>query len=135
MNILNTSVSLISLSTNDIIVSLPDSNSENDVLNYVRKLMLLKFFKELYTLGARKIAVLGAPPVGCLPLERTTSGGILRMCVQRKNDASQLFNSMLREQLPILANSLPQSTVAYVDFYNPLITGCKLQIEAAVEPG
>ncbi|KAI3724495.1 hypothetical protein L2E82_36275 [Cichorium intybus] len=87
MNILDTSVSLISLGTNDIIVSLPDSNSENDVLNYVRNLVNLAL-------------------------------GVIR----RKNDASQLFNSMLKEQLPVLANSLPQSTVAYVDFYNPLIT-------------
>ncbi|KAI3724488.1 hypothetical protein L2E82_36267 [Cichorium intybus] len=124
MNILNNSVTLLCVSTNDFIVSLPVNTSQNDVLNYDRKLVNLSLtvIQELYTLGARKIAIFSAPPVGCLPVERTLFGGLLRTCVQKKNEAAQLFNSLLKERLPILANSLPQSRVAFVDFYNPLIT-------------
>lgn len=77
--------------------------------------------KDLYKLGARKIAVFSAPPVGCFPLERTLFGGVLRMCVENLNVAARLYNNMLKQQLPILESNLPQSRVAFVDFYNPLI--------------
>ncbi|XP_074378011.1 GDSL esterase/lipase EXL3-like [Apium graveolens] len=33
-------------------------------------------FVELYNLGARRVAVFGAPPIGCVPSQRTLAGGI-----------------------------------------------------------
>ncbi|XP_023746539.1 GDSL esterase/lipase At3g14820 [Lactuca sativa] len=123
MNIMNNSVSLVCASTNDLIISLPARSLQYDVDTYDRMLfnLTLNFIKELYNLGARKIAVFGAPPTGCLPAERTLFGGVLRMCVQKQNEAAVLYNSMLKEQLQILASSLPQSRIAFVDFYNPLV--------------
>ncbi|KAL7611502.1 hypothetical protein Lser_V15G05019 [Lactuca serriola] len=145
MNIMNNSVSLVCASTNDLIISLPARSLQYDVATYDRMLVNLTLsfiqLQELYKIGARKIAIFGAPPTGCLPAERTLFGGVHRMCVQKQNEAALSYNSMLKEQLPVLASSLPQSRIAFVDFYNPLINtinkpqqyGCKLLIEAVAE--
>ena len=77
--------------------------------------------QELYDLGAKRIAVFGAPPIGCLPSQRTLAGGLNRMCVDRYNQAAQLYNAKLSSQLDTLGNTLPQSKVVYVDIYNPLL--------------
>ncbi|KAI3745803.1 hypothetical protein L6452_08213 [Arctium lappa] len=77
---------------------------------------------EIYELGARKIAFFSAPPIGCFPSVRTIAGGVLRSCKYEENEAAQLFNSMLKLQLQVLSSSLPHSRVAFVDFYNPLIS-------------
>ncbi|KAL1822895.1 hypothetical protein ACET3Z_009673 [Daucus carota] len=79
------------------------------------------FIQELYDLGATRIAVFGAPPIGCLPSQRTLAGGLNRMCVDRYNQAAQLYNAKLSSQLDTLGNTLPQSKVVYVDIYNPLL--------------
>ena len=78
--------------------------------------------KDIHKLGARRIAVLSAPPVGCLPAQRTLAGGVLRECAEKENQAAQLFNIMLKQQLHSLESRLLQSRVAFVDFYNPLIS-------------
>ena len=78
--------------------------------------------KELYELGARKIAFFSAAPVGCFPIVRTIGGGLLRNCKDDVNEAAKLYNSMLKQQLEVLSSSLPQTKVAFVDFYNPLIS-------------
>ncbi|KAI3724387.1 hypothetical protein L2E82_36161 [Cichorium intybus] len=124
MNIMNNSVFIVCVSTNDLIISLPARSLQDDVLTYDRMLvnLTLSFVQQLYELGARRIGVFSAPPVGCFPAERTLFGGVLRKCVQKENEASQLYNSMLKEQLPLLGSSLPQSKIAFVDFYNPLIS-------------
>lgn len=92
------------------------------VLNDVTYNCSSNLLKELYKLGARKIGVFSAPPVGCLPVERTLEGGLLRMCAENQNQQAQIFNNMLKGQLPILESNLPQSRIAFVDFYNPLIS-------------
>ncbi|KAL7613001.1 GDSL esterase/lipase At5g42170 [Lactuca sativa] len=122
-NIMKNSVSVVCSSTNDLVISLPARSVLIDVPTYDRMLvnLTLNFIQELYKLGARKIVVFSAPPTGCLPIERTLNGGILRMCDQKENEAAQLYNNMVKEQLPVLASSLPKSRIALVDFYNPLI--------------
>lgn len=44
------------------------------------------------------------------------------MCAENQNQQAQIFNNMLKGQLPILESNLPQSRIAFVDFYNPLIS-------------
>ncbi|KAK7382935.1 hypothetical protein VNO78_28599 [Psophocarpus tetragonolobus] len=78
------------------------------------------FFKELYGLGARRIAVFSAPPLGCLPSQRTLAGGKERKIVVKINEAVQLFNTKLSKQLNSLNHNLPHSRIVYVDVYNPL---------------
>ncbi|KAK1392930.1 GDSL esterase/lipase EXL3-like [Heracleum sosnowskyi] len=79
------------------------------------------FTQELYDLGARRIGVFGVPPIGCVPSQRTLSGGLNRDCVETYNQAAVVYNSKLSSQLETLGNSLPQSKILYIDIYNPLL--------------
>lgn len=77
--------------------------------------------QELYKLGARRIGVFGAPPIGCLPAQRTLQGGPTRACSEEENEAAKLYNSKLSPTLASLTKSLPQSRVVYIDVYDPLL--------------
>ncbi|KAJ0964065.1 hypothetical protein J5N97_029187 [Dioscorea zingiberensis] len=79
------------------------------------------FVQELHQLGARSIAVLGLPPLGCLPSQRTLAGGLQRDCVSLYNQASQEYNSLLITELKSLSNRFSGSTIIYVDIYNKLL--------------
>ncbi|TQD97900.1 hypothetical protein C1H46_016425 [Malus baccata] len=79
------------------------------------------FVKDLYGLGVRRIGVLSAPPIGCVPSQRTVNGGIERDCDERQNQACQLFNSKLNVEMDRLNKNLPNSRVVYIDIYNPLL--------------
>ncbi|KAI3954923.1 hypothetical protein MKW92_031953 [Papaver armeniacum] len=78
------------------------------------------FIQELYNLGARRIGVLGTPPIGCLPSQRTLAGGKARNCVENYNEAAQLFNSKLTSALDKLTSKFVHGRAIYVDIYNPL---------------
>lgn len=77
--------------------------------------------KQIYELGARRIAVLGAPPIGCVPSQRTLAGGIVRECAEKYNYAAKLFNSKLSKETDSLSRTLPNANVIYIDVYNPLL--------------
>ncbi|MED6180793.1 GDSL esterase/lipase exl3 [Stylosanthes scabra] len=79
------------------------------------------FVKELYKLGARRIAVLSAPPIGCVPSQRTLAGGIVRKCSEKYNEAAKLFNSKLEKDLDSLNRNSPHARIVYIDVYNPLL--------------
>lgn len=83
--------------------------------------ILCSYLKGLYALGARKIGVFSAPPIGCLPSQRTLGGGVERDCADKPNQAAMLFNSKLSAELDDLKNNLPNSRLIYVDIYNPLL--------------
>ncbi|CAK7346148.1 unnamed protein product [Dovyalis caffra] len=77
------------------------------------------FVQELYELGARRIGVLSAPPIGCVPAQRTLAGGADRECAGNFNEAAKLFNSKLAKMLDSI--SLPDGKFVYIDIYNPLL--------------
>ncbi|KAK7352228.1 hypothetical protein VNO80_17647 [Phaseolus coccineus] len=79
------------------------------------------FFKEIYQLGARRIGVLSAPPIGCVPFQRTILGGIVRKCAEKYNDAAKLFNDKLEKELASLNRNLPNARMVYLDVYSPLL--------------
>lgn len=73
-------------------------------------------------MGARKIGVFGIPPVGCLPFQRTLSGGIARICVEEYNQAAQLANAKLSAAINgTLTKKLPQSKLVFIDIYDPML--------------
>jgi len=76
--------------------------------------------KQLYGFGARRIGVLGAPPIGCVPSQRTLAGGLERECAKDYNYAAKLFNSKLSSKLDSLSH-LPDSRFVYIDVYKPLM--------------
>ncbi|KAG9442749.1 hypothetical protein H6P81_018603 [Aristolochia fimbriata] len=79
------------------------------------------FYQELYELGARKVAIVGAPPVGCVPSQRTLGGGIFRQCQDSYNQASILFNSKLSKEIDNLSAAFTGAKMIYVDIYKTLL--------------
>ncbi|XP_062098226.1 GDSL esterase/lipase EXL3-like [Humulus lupulus] len=79
------------------------------------------FIKDIYGLGARRIGVFSAPPIGCVPSQRTLGGGILRQCAEEYNEAALMFNSKLASTIDSLMPKLSNSRLVYVDIYNPLL--------------
>ncbi|CAH9137103.1 unnamed protein product [Cuscuta epithymum] len=82
-----------------------------------------KFVREIYGLGARKIALGGLPPMGCLPLERTTSflGGFGNVCNQKYNTLAARFNTLLNVMMSKLNRELPGLRLVYSDAYTVLL--------------
>ncbi|KAI3945539.1 hypothetical protein MKW92_048999 [Papaver armeniacum] len=77
--------------------------------------------QELYDMGARRFAVFSAPPIGCVPSQRTLGGGKERHCAESYNQAAQMFNSKLSSSIDNLnANKFEHGRAVYVDIYNPL---------------
>ncbi|CAN6323896.1 unnamed protein product [Urochloa humidicola] len=81
------------------------------------------FIKKLHAHGARRINVTGAPPVGCVPSQRTNAGGLDRECVALYNQAAVVYNAALEEEMRRLNGSaeLPGSVLKYIDLYTPLL--------------
>nr|VDD24738.1 unnamed protein product [Brassica oleracea] len=81
--------------------------------------MSSKFVKKLYGLGARRIAVFSAVPVGCLPSRRTLNG-VKRKCSENLNKMALQFNAKLSPGLVALRKKSPGSKIVFVDVYDIL---------------
>uniref|UniRef100_A0A7N0R835 Uncharacterized protein n=1 Tax=Kalanchoe fedtschenkoi TaxID=63787 RepID=A0A7N0R835_KALFE len=79
------------------------------------------FMTDLYALGARRIAIFSAPPLGCLPSQRTKSGGTERRCIESYNQASLLFNSKLSSAVSSFNNKNSDAKAVVIDIYHPLL--------------
>lgn len=77
--------------------------------------------KELYKLGARNIAFLGVPPLGCVPAQRTLAGGPARMCAEEYNQAAELANTKFSLAIDSLHKKFPQYKLVFIDAYNSLL--------------
>ncbi|KAL0813873.1 anther-specific proline-rich protein APG isoform X1 [Brassica napus] len=73
------------------------------------------FVLQLYGYGARRIGVIGTPPIGCTPSQRVKKK---KICNEDLNYAAQLFNSKLIIILGQLSKTLPNSTIVYGDIYS-----------------
>ena len=87
---------------------LPKRSSEYSVKEYQDFLVGIAddFITELYQLGARKISIAGLPPMGCLPLERTTNIIFGSDCVEEYNNVAKEFNEKLEALVADLKNKL-----------------------------
>ncbi|XP_010459698.1 PREDICTED: GDSL esterase/lipase At1g20120-like [Camelina sativa] len=116
-------VSVVVAGSNDLVITYYGQGAQwlKDDINYYTSKMAnsaASFVMQLYEYGARQIAVLGTPPLGCVPLQRTLKGGLRRDCAQDINYASQLFNAKLSITLDELAKTLPNSNIIYIDIYS-----------------
>ncbi|MBA0759332.1 hypothetical protein Gotri_022238 [Gossypium trilobum] len=108
---LSESLHLISIGTNDFLENyypFPTRSSEYPVDKYEIFLIGIasNFIRELYNLGARKIAISGLPPMGCLPLERTTNIMHGSACIEEYNDVAKDFNQKLQDSVTELNREL-----------------------------
>lgn len=69
-------------------------------------------------MGARKFAVMGTLPLGCLPGTSNALGGL---CLEPANAVARLFNKKLANEVNNLNSMLSGSRSIYIDMYNPLL--------------
>ncbi|KAF0922139.1 hypothetical protein E2562_027760 [Oryza meyeriana var. granulata] len=101
----------------------PVRSLQYDIAAYVDFLTQIAsdFIKQLHRQGARRIAVLGMPPIGCVPSQRSIAGGGLgRECDAARNRAAQLFNAKLEQEISCLQKTLQCQSIGYVDIYGIL---------------
>ena len=72
-------------------------------------------------MGARRLAIAGAPPLGCLPSQRSIAGGRQRECAEDYNTAAKMFNTKLISELDSLHGNFSQAKFVYIDIYSPLL--------------
>ncbi|CAN8277064.1 unnamed protein product [Cochlearia groenlandica] len=77
-----------------------------------------KFVRELYELGAKRIGVFSAVPVGCLPSTRTIRGKLRRKCLTKFNKMALRFNAKLSPSLRALRKEFSDSKIAFIDVYD-----------------
>lgn len=124
--ILSEALYLISLGTNDFLenyYTLPNRRSQFTVKQYQDFIIRLAadFVKKIYALGARKMSLTGVPPMGCLPLERTTNIMEDHACMEEYNNVALEFNGKLQGLVAKLNRELPGLDVVFADAYNILL--------------
>ncbi|KAK7306628.1 hypothetical protein VNO77_44579 [Canavalia gladiata] len=117
---------IISVGTNDFLenyYAIPGRASQYTPREYQNFLVGIaeNFIHKLYGLGARKISLGGLPPMGCLPLERTTNfvGG--NECVLSYNNIALEFNDKLTKLTTKLKKDLPRIKLVFSNPYDILL--------------
>ncbi|PON77922.1 Lipase [Parasponia andersonii] len=82
--------------------------------------------KSLWAEGARRIAVVGLPPMGCLPAVITLNSPNAfqsRGCIEKYCSVARDYNKILQNELHFMQRSLAifGARIAYVDIYEPVI--------------
>ncbi|GKD55475.1 GDSL esterase/lipase-like protein [Tanacetum coccineum] len=123
--VLMEALDLISLGTNDFLenyYAFPLRSATHSIEQYENFLIGISrnFIIDLYNLGARKIAISGLPPMGCLPLQRTESFFLGKICIQSYNRVAREFNMKLQQVVLKLNQELGGIRLVYSDIYNIL---------------
>ncbi|XP_023644106.1 GDSL esterase/lipase EXL4 isoform X2 [Capsella rubella] len=82
-----------------------------------------QFMKDLYDQGARKFAVMGVIPLGCLPMSRIFLGGFVVFCNFFANKVAEDYNGKLRKGVKSWGNEsgFRGAKFVYVDMFNTLM--------------
>lgn len=77
--------------------------------------------------GARKIAIGGLPPIGCLPIVITLyskSNPLQRGCIDSYSAIARTYNKLLVKELTNMATQVSGHGIklAYADIYSPVNT-------------
>uniref|UniRef100_A0A0E0MDG5 GDSL esterase/lipase EXL3 n=1 Tax=Oryza punctata TaxID=4537 RepID=A0A0E0MDG5_ORYPU len=85
------------------------------------------FVDELVKAGARKVAMIGMPPIGCVPSQRTMSGGMERRCSEGHNEIAVAYNAGMKrrmEEMEMQARKTHPGTktkLVFMDIYSFLM--------------
>ncbi|XP_027332435.1 GDSL esterase/lipase At2g42990-like [Abrus precatorius] len=120
--IISEALYLLSLGTNDFLENyylFPTRRAHFTVSQYEDLLLGIgeNFVKELYALGARKLAITGLVPIGCLPLERATNILGYHGCNEEYNSVALSFNKKLDNVISKLNKELPHMKVVSGNAY------------------
>ncbi|KAK1275843.1 GDSL esterase/lipase [Acorus gramineus] len=121
--IVRNAIFVVSAGTNDFIQNYfmqPQRSKQYTVPAYVDYLIsqATLHIKEMHRLGATKVAVVGVPPLGCMPISKTLMG--VRECIRNFNEAAALFNSKVTSRLELLKKQLGLRT-SYIDVYGVIM--------------
>ncbi|KAK4259702.1 hypothetical protein QN277_006009 [Acacia crassicarpa] len=126
-NHIHKSAFLISAATNDFIFYFLDPIRRKSFTAFTYQQFLIQqlktFVQELWEEGAREIAVVGLPPVGCLPVMITlNSFDVERSCIDEYSSVARDYNKMLQHELQLMQQRFSNSAANfyYVDIYGPL---------------
>ncbi|KAK8517796.1 hypothetical protein V6N13_127950 [Hibiscus sabdariffa] len=117
---------VISIGTNDFVenyYALPRRKSQFTVQQYEDFIIRIaeNFVRQIYSLGARKLSLTGLPPMGCLPVERTTNLEDPLNCLEERNKVALEFNGKLKATVAKLNKNLPGLKVFFADPYELLL--------------
>lgn len=120
-------VYIVSLGTNDFLenyYTIPGRASQYTPREYQNFLAGIaeNFVHKLYGLGAKKISLGGLPPMGCLPLERTTNFAGGNDCVSNYNNIALEFNDKLNKLTTKLKKDLPGIRLVFSNPYDILLS-------------
>ncbi|KMT04561.1 hypothetical protein BVRB_8g182190 isoform B [Beta vulgaris subsp. vulgaris] len=128
--LISKSIFIISAGTNDFVVNyltVPFRKRMYTIPQYQQFLLenVHQVIKGLWDQGARKIAVAGVPPMGCLPIVITmTSNNSIsqRGCIESLSSIARDYNKLLQLHLKSLQLTLQdqRTKIAYIDIYSPL---------------
>ncbi|KAL4281154.1 hypothetical protein GQ457_03G036560 [Hibiscus cannabinus] len=129
--IIKGAVFLVSCGTNDFVVNyftLPIRRKNYTVSAYQQLVLqnLKQVLQDLWSEGARRIAVTGLPPMGCLPVVITlnSESAILeRGCIEKFSRAGMEYNQMLQNELNSMQGRLAHlgAIITYIDIFTPLV--------------
>ncbi|KAK8692594.1 hypothetical protein V6N13_076051 [Hibiscus sabdariffa] len=129
--IIKGAVFLVSCGTNDFVVNyftLPIRRKNYTVSAYQQLVLqnLKQVLQDLWGEGARRIAVTGLPPMGCLPVVITlnSESAILeRGCIEKFSRAGMEYNQMLQNELNSMQGRLAHlgAIITYIDIFTPLV--------------
>lgn len=124
--VLGEALYLVSIGTNDFLENyyvLKRRSSQFSIEEYQNFLAGIaeNFITELYQLGARKMSIAGLPPMGCLPLERTTNIFSGSDCIEEYNDAARIFNVKLQGLIEKLSKKLVRIQLVLSNTYDILL--------------
>ncbi|KAI3439990.1 Lipase_GDSL domain-containing protein [Psidium guajava] len=117
--IINNAVFIMSMGTNDFVQNYyldptrPKQYSLQAYLNFLISRMSSDV-QEMHRLGARRLVIVGVPPLGCMPLVKTLMD--TATCYQDYNKVSASFNSLIRRRLDSLRKSIGLKT-GFVDAF------------------
>ncbi|KAM7274906.1 hypothetical protein ACFE04_016772 [Oxalis oulophora] len=118
---------MMSLGTNDFLENYyafpPIRSFQYTITQYESFLINIaeNFIRQLYALGARKISLGGLPPMGCMPLERTTNAMSGYNCVDNYNNVALEFNEKSESLTKKLNEELPGLNLVFSNPYDPLM--------------
>ncbi|CAL5047859.1 unnamed protein product [Urochloa decumbens] len=116
------------MGANDIVnnyFAVPLRRHDYDLPSYMDFLVssAINFTTMLNDMGARKIGIVGVPPLGCCPSQITLAGSPSRECEASRNQAALLFNSKISKEIDRLNEERKGygSKFVYIDIYYNLL--------------
>ncbi|GMH15877.1 hypothetical protein Nepgr_017718 [Nepenthes gracilis] len=122
--VISKGVFVISLGSNDLLQNYfvePIRPKQFTLQGYTHYLVsrMLRYLQEMQRQGARRVIVVGVPPLGCMPIVRTLEGNGSQRCVESINGAAFSLNSKIQREIRA-ANALLNMKIVYADIYSPI---------------